>query len=59
MNQGLRRRRFLQMASALGLGAELGPWAKLEDDHSATGRRGPASSPRWSSFAPRSSPSCA
>ncbi len=29
MNQGLRRRRFLQMASALGLGAELGPWANL------------------------------
>jgi hypothetical protein len=29
MNQGLRRRRFLQMASALGLGAELGPWAGL------------------------------
>ena len=30
MNQGLRRRRFLQMASALGLGAELGPWASLK-----------------------------
>ena len=29
MNQGLRRRRFLQMASALGLGAELGPWPSL------------------------------
>jgi len=29
MNQGLRRRRFLQMASALGLGAELAPWASL------------------------------
>ena len=30
MNEGLRRRRFLQMASALGLGAELGPWANLK-----------------------------
>ena len=29
MNPGLRRRRFLQMASALGLGAELAPWANL------------------------------
>ena len=29
MNRGLRRRRFLQMASALGLGAELAPWASL------------------------------
>src|SRR5262249_12467351 len=29
MSSGLRRRRFLQMASALGLGAELGPWASL------------------------------
>src|SRR5580692_7359324 len=29
MNPRLRRRRFLQMASALGLGAELGPWAGL------------------------------
>ena len=29
MNRGLRRRRFLQMASALGLGAELAPWANL------------------------------
>jgi len=29
MNPGIRRRRFLQMASALGLGAELGPWARL------------------------------
>ena len=29
MNPGLRRRRFLQMASALGLGAELAPWAGL------------------------------
>ena len=29
MNPPLRRRRFLQMASALGLGAELGPWANL------------------------------
>ena len=29
MNQGLRRRRFLEMAGALGLGAELGPWAGL------------------------------
>jgi hypothetical protein len=29
MHQGLRRRRFLQMASALGLGAELAPWANL------------------------------
>ena len=24
-----RRRRFLQMASAMGLGAELGPWSEL------------------------------
>jgi len=30
MNQGLRRRRFLEMAGALGLGAELGPWASLK-----------------------------
>ncbi len=30
MNQGLRRRRFLEMAGALGLGAELGPWAGLK-----------------------------
>jgi hypothetical protein len=29
MNEGLRRRRFLQIASALGLGSELGPWASL------------------------------
>ena len=29
MNRGIRRRRFLQMASALGLGAELAPWASL------------------------------
>jgi hypothetical protein len=29
MNPGFRRRRFLQMASALGLGAELAPWASL------------------------------
>ena len=29
MNEGLRRRRFLQIASALGLGSELGPWAGL------------------------------
>jgi hypothetical protein len=29
MHPRLRRRRFLQMASALGLGAELGPWANL------------------------------
>ena len=29
MNEGLRRRRFLQMAGALGLGSELGPWASL------------------------------
>ena len=29
MNQGHRRRRFLQMASAFGLGAELGPWSGL------------------------------
>ncbi|MGO9463117.1 MAG: hypothetical protein ACLQIB_31745 [Isosphaeraceae bacterium] len=30
MNRGLKRRRFLQMASALGLGAELAPWASLK-----------------------------
>jgi hypothetical protein len=30
MNGGLRRRRFLQMAGALGLGAELAPWADLK-----------------------------
>ena len=30
MNRGLERRRFLQMASALGLGAELAPWASLK-----------------------------
>jgi hypothetical protein len=29
-NRGLPRRRFLEMASALGLGAELGPWASLK-----------------------------
>ena len=29
MNEGLRRRRFLQIASALGVGSELGPWASL------------------------------
>ncbi len=29
MNEGLRRRRFLQIASALGVGTELGPWASL------------------------------
>jgi hypothetical protein len=29
MNPAVRRRRFLQMASALGLGAELGPWESL------------------------------
>jgi hypothetical protein len=29
MNERLRRRRFLQIASALGLGSELGPWASL------------------------------
>src|SRR5262249_19567665 len=29
MNQRIRRRRFLQMASALGLGAELAPWTSL------------------------------
>jgi hypothetical protein len=29
MNEGLRRRRFLQIAGALGLGSELGPWAGL------------------------------
>jgi hypothetical protein len=28
-NRGLQRRRFLEIASALGLGAELGPWASL------------------------------
>jgi hypothetical protein len=30
MNRGLERRRFLEMASALGLGAELAPWATLK-----------------------------
>ena len=30
MNEGLRRRRFLQVAGALGLGSELGPWARLK-----------------------------
>jgi hypothetical protein len=30
MNRGLKRRRFLQTASALGLSAELGPWASLK-----------------------------
>ena len=30
MNEGLRRRRFLQIASALGLGSELGPWSSLQ-----------------------------
>jgi hypothetical protein len=29
MNEGLRRRRFLQIASAVGLGSELGPWDSL------------------------------
>ena len=29
MNEGLRRRRFLQFSAALGLGSELGPWASL------------------------------
>jgi hypothetical protein len=29
MNEGLRRRRFLQIAGALGLGSELGPWASV------------------------------
>jgi hypothetical protein len=29
MTRGIRRRRFLQTASALGLGAELAPWASL------------------------------
>jgi hypothetical protein len=29
MNEVLRRRRFLQIATAVGLGSELGPWASL------------------------------
>ena len=42
MNQRHRRRRFLQMASAIGLGAELGPWAELMSITPAAGRGCPA-----------------
>ena len=37
MNEGLRRRRFLQIAAALGLGGELGPLGRLENDHAPAG----------------------